>query len=67
MASDARVWSQAEQERVRRLAVAAVVGQGMSVAAAARTFGVTRQTVSGWVNGFRRRGEPALAAGPAGG
>jgi len=59
---DARSWSQAEQERVRRLAVAAVLEQGMSAAAAARTFGVSRQTVSGWVNGFRREGEPALAA-----
>jgi len=44
--SDARVWSQAEQERVRRLAVAAVVEQGMSVAAAGRVFGVSRQTVN---------------------
>ena len=34
MASDAREWSQAEQERVRRLAVAAVVrgvGQGVAI------------------------------------
>lgn len=61
MVGDARSWSQAEQERVRRLAVAAVLEQGMSAAVAARTFGVSRQTVSGWVNGFRRRGEPALA------
>jgi transposase len=60
------VWSQAEQERVRRLAVAAVVEQGMSVAAAGRVFGVSRQTVSGWVNGFRRQGEPALTAGQRG-
>ena len=60
------MWSQAEQERVRRLAVAAVVEQGMSVAAAGRLFGVSRQTVSGWVNGFRRQGEPALAAGRRG-
>ena len=63
------MWSQAEQERVRRLAVAAVVEQGMSVAAAGRVFGVSRQTVSGWVNGFRRQGEAVVgggAAGPAG-
>ena len=66
MAFDARVWSQAEQERVRRLAVAAVVEQGMSVAGVGRVFGVSRQTVSGWVNGFRRQGELALAAGRRG-
>lgn len=51
---------------MRRLAVAAVLGQGMSVVAAARAFGVSRQTVSGWVNEFRRRGEGALAAGRRG-
>ena len=51
---------------MRRLAVAAVVEQGMSVAAAGRVFGVSRQTVSGWVNGFRRQGESALAAGRRG-
>lgn len=60
------MWSQVEQERVRRLAVVAVVEQGMSVAAAGRVFGVSRQTVSGWVNGFRRQGESALAAGQRG-
>jgi transposase len=34
----------------------------MSVAEAGRVFGVSRQTVSGWVNGFRREGEAALQA-----
>ena len=38
----------------------------MSVAAAGRVFGVSRQTVSGWVNGFRRQGEASLAAGRRG-
>jgi transposase len=66
VAGDARSWSQAEQERVRRLAVGAVLGQGMSVVAAGRLFGVSRQTVSGWVNGFRREGEAALGAGRRG-
>ena len=51
---------------MRRLAVAAVVEQGMSVAAAGRVFRVSRQTVSGWVNGFRRQGEASLAAGRRG-
>ena len=66
MSRDARSWSQAEQERVRRLAVAAVVEQGLSVVAAAGLFGVSRQTVSGWVNEFRRAGAGALAAGRRG-
>ena len=38
----------------------------MSVAGAGRVFGISRQTVSGWVNGFRRQGELALAAGRRG-
>ncbi len=66
MSGDARSWSQVEQERVRRLAVAAVLEQGLGVAVAARAFGVSRQSVSGWVNGFRRAGEPALRAGRRG-
>lgn len=64
--SDARSWSQAEQERVRRLAVAAVLEQGVSRTEAARLYGVTRQTVSGWVAAFRSEGEAALAAGRRG-
>jgi transposase len=64
--SDARSWSQREQERVRRLAVNAVLGEGMPVAEAARVFGVSRQSVSGWVNRARRDGEAALAASKRG-
>ena len=60
--SDARTWSQPEQERVRRLAVAAVVEQGLSRVEAAELFGVTRQTVSGWVGAYRAGGADALAA-----
>ena len=59
---DARTWSQPEQERVRRLAVAAVVEQGLSQVDAAGLFGVTRQTVSGWVGAYRAGGETALSA-----
>ena len=66
MLADARSWSQAEQERVRRLAVAAVVEQGLSVAQAARLFGVSRQSVSGWLSRFRAAGEGSLAAGRRG-
>lgn len=64
--TDARTWSQEEQQRVRRLAVAAVVERGLTQLEAAELFGVTRQTVSGWVGAFRKGGEEALAAGRRG-
>ncbi|MDE0408718.1 MAG: helix-turn-helix domain-containing protein [Alphaproteobacteria bacterium] len=43
-------------EEVRRLAVAAVVVDGMSVSAAARRFGLSRDSVDSWVKRFRERG-----------
>ena len=43
-------------EEVRRLAVAAVVEDGMSVSAAARRFGLSRDSVGSWVKRFRERG-----------
>ncbi len=64
--SDARSWSALEQQRVRRLAVAAVCEQGLTLVAAAQLFGVTRQAVSGWVASFREGGDVALAAGRRG-
>jgi transposase len=63
---DARSWSQVEQERVRRLAVVAVVERGVRVAEAARVFGVSRQSVSLWVSRFRAAGVGSLAAGRRG-
>lgn len=43
-------------EEVRSLAVAAAVEEGMSVSAAARRFGVSRDSVGSWVKRFRERG-----------
>ena len=43
-------------EEVRSLAVAAVLEEGMSAAAAARRFGVSRDSVVDWVKRFRERG-----------
>jgi transposase len=58
---DARSLSSEAQQALRQRAVHAVVEQGVSCAEAARLFGVSRQTVSGWVNRFRQDGEAALA------
>ena len=43
-------------EELRSLAVAAVVEEGMSAAAAARRFGVAGESVRRWVKRFRQRG-----------
>ena len=43
-------------EELRSLAVAAVVEEGMSVSAAARRFGLTRDSVGRWLKRFRERG-----------
>ena len=43
-------------EELRSLAVAAVVEEGMSVSAAARRFGLTRDSVGRWLTRFRERG-----------
>ena len=64
--TDARTWSQAEQERVRRLAVVAVVDECLTQVEAARLFGVSRQAVSGWVSAYRAGGDVALAGGVRG-
>src|SRR5712691_10573061 len=59
--ADARSWSQAEQARVRRLAVEAVL-RGQTQAAVARTFGVWPQAVGRWVKAYREGGPEALGA-----
>ena len=46
----------AVSEDLRALAVAAVLHEGMSRNAAARRFGVARNSVRLWVNRFRERG-----------
>ena len=43
-------------EELRRLAVAAVVEEGMSAAAAARRFGMAGESVRRWVKRFREQG-----------
>jgi transposase len=66
VAGDARSWSQQEQERTRRRAVAAVLEQGLSQRQAARLYGVHENTVSKWVRAARSAGSEVLAAGRRG-
>lgn len=66
MAGDARSWSQAEQERARRRAVAAALDEGRSQAEVARLFGVHPNTVSKWVRAARTGGRGSLASGRRG-
>lgn len=63
MIVDARSWSQQEQERTRRRAVAAVLDEGRRQAEVARLFGVHPNTVSKWVRAARAGGDKALRAG----
>lgn len=63
---DARTLSPEAQQALRERVVHAVQAEGLTVAAAARAFGVNRSTASGWVNAFRRHGADALAAQPRG-
>ena len=63
---DARSWSQGEQERTRRRAVAAVLERGVAQAEAARLYGVHPNTVSKWVRAARADGRGVLAAGRRG-
>jgi len=59
---DSRRLSPAAQEDLRRRVVQAVVDQGLSKAAAARTFGVSRTSVHHWVEKFQSRGARGLAS-----
>jgi len=58
--------SQSAQEALRRAAVRAVIVEGRPQSEVAKLFGVTRQSVNGWVMSHRRGGEQALAAGRRG-
>lgn len=60
-ASDTRRLSPAAQEELRRRAVRAVAA-GTSQSEVARLFGVSRQSVNGWVQAQRRGGEGALTS-----
>ena len=63
---DARSLSPEAQQALRERVLHAVGAEGLSIAAAARAFGVHRATASGWVNAYRRGGAAALAARPRG-
>ena len=62
---DARSLSQDAQEALRLRVVRAVL-QGMSQVQAARTFGLSRAAVAGWMARHRRGGMRALGAGKKG-
>jgi transposase len=62
---DARFLSPSGQEDLRRRVVAAV-GDGMYQAEAARTFGVSRQSVNNWMKKYRSGGLRCLRAGRRG-
>ena len=58
---DARRLAPEAQEDLRRRVVAAVKG-GMGKSEAARTFGVTRQSIHNWMDAVAERGSTALRA-----
>jgi transposase len=59
-ATDPRTLSPQAQEELRRRAVRAVTEEGLSQSEAARLLGVSRQSLNGWVNAYRERGEAGL-------
>src|SRR6266571_1255384 len=59
---DARKLSPEAQQALRERVIYALDGQGLSVSAAARSFGIHRATVSEWWNRYRRLGGAALVA-----
>jgi transposase len=63
---DARSLHPDAQQALRQRVVHAIESEGLSIAAAARTFGVHRSTASAWYNAYRRTGPPALQARPRG-
>jgi len=58
---DARSLSPKAQERLRQLAVKAVL-DGKKQVEAAKLFGVTRRAISNWLKAYRQDGMPALKA-----
>lgn len=58
---DARSLSPKAQERLRQLAIKAVLA-GKKQVEVAKLFGVTRRAVSNWLKAYRRGGLPALKA-----
>ena len=58
---DARSLSPKAQERLRQLAVKAVL-DGKKQVEAAKLFGVTRRAISNWLKAYRQGGMPALKA-----
>jgi len=60
--ADARSLSPQPRQALCQRAIAAVVEQGRAQQQLARELGVARATVNRWVQCYRARGEPALAA-----
>jgi len=58
---DARSLSSKAQERLRQLAVQAVLA-GIKQVEAAKLFGVTRRAISNWLKAYQKGGMPALKA-----
>ena len=59
---DPRSLSPEAQEALRRRAAEMVLGQGQKIGSTAQLMGVSRMSVSTWVNAARSGGEAALAA-----
>lgn len=64
--TDARSLPPEAQRALRERVVHAIEARGLSIAEAARTFGVHRSTAGAWYNDYLRRGADALAARPRG-
>ena len=58
---DARSLSPKAQERLRQLAIQAVL-DGKKQVEAAKLFGVTRRAISNWLKAYRQGGMPTLKA-----
>lgn len=54
-------WKECDRVSQRRELMAMVLGEGLSIAALARRFGVSRKTVYKWRERYRRQGDAGLA------
>jgi len=63
---DARSFSQETQEKLRLTAIEAVVRHNKTQTETAKLLGVSRQSVSTWVNKYKRNGKNSIRAGVKG-